>query len=337
MTWVAVAIGGATLVNGLMSSNAASNAASGATNAANQSNATNQAQFNQTRADATPWRNAGGASMNQLGYLMGLPGYGPQSQQGGSLGSSMGGPRTVMGGLPSGPEGWVPRPQPGVEGATAYGGPMMLNNDPSQPYDPSQLQAFFDAQGQGGGYGGQGGGVQGGSLGQAMGQDQGSPAYNSAMGGYGSLSTPFSATNFQTDPGYQFRLSEGAKALERSAASKGMTMSGAQQQALSRYNQGFASNEYGNVYNRYNNDQTNLFNRLSGIAGSGQQSNQYMGTLGANMANLNGQNSMGAATVSGNAGMYGAGQWGNALNTGANLWQQYVNGQTADANAMHFA
>ena len=333
MTWVAVAIGGgATLVNGMMSSNAASNAASGATNAANQSNATNQAQFNQTRADATPWRNAGGASMNQLGYLMGLPGYGPQSQQGGSLGSSMGGPRTVMGGLGTGPEGPQSQ-QSGIEGATANGGPLQLTNDQqnawaSSGYDPSMLQSFQDAWGQG---------VQGGSLGQAMGQDQGSPAYNSAMGGYGSLSTPFSATNFQTDPGYQFRLSEGAKALERSAASKGMTMSGAQQQALSRYNQGFASNEYGNVYNRYNNDQTNLFNRLSGIAGSGQQSNQYMGTLGANMANLNGQNSMGAATVSGNAGMYGAGQWGNALNTGANLWQQYVNGQTASANNMHFA
>lgn len=329
MTWVAVAIGGATLVNGLMSSNAASNAASGATNAANQSNATNQAQYNQTRADATPWRNAGGASMNQLGYLMGLPGYGPQ---GGSLGSSMGGPRTVMGGLGTGPEGRVPKQQSGIEGATANGGPLQLSNDQqsawaSSGYDPSMLQSFQDAWSQG----------QGGSLGSAMGQDQGSPAYNAAMGGYGSLSTPFSATNFQTDPGYQFRLSEGAKALERSAASKGMTMSGAQQQALSRYNQGFASNEYGNVYNRYNNDQTNLFNRLSGIAGSGQQSNQYMGTLGANMANLNGQNSMGAATVSGNAGMYGAGQWGNALNTGANLWQQYVNGQTADANAMHFA
>ena len=316
MAWVAVAVGGATLVNGMMSSNAASNAASGAQASANQANATNQAQYDQTRADATPWRNAGGASMNQLGYLMGLPGYGPQSQQGGSLGSSMGGPRTVMGGLGTGPEGRVPKQQSGIEGATANGGPLQLTNDQQSAWDQ---------------------GVQGGSLGQAMGQDQGSPAYNSAMGGYGSLSTPFSATNFQTDPGYQFRLSEGAKALERSAASKGMTMSGAQQEALSRSNQGFASNEYGNVYNRYNNDQTNLFNRLSGIAGSGQQSNQYMGTLGANMANLNGQNSMGAATVAGNAGMYGAGAMGNALNTGANLWQQYVNGQTAAANNMHFA
>src|SRR6266576_2845953 len=37
---------------------------------------------------------------------------------------------------------------------------------------------------------------------------------------FGSLNRDFSSSDFTTDPGYDFRLSEGAKALERSAASK---------------------------------------------------------------------------------------------------------------------
>ena len=309
MSWVAVAIGGSALLNYMGSSNAASAQTSAASNA----NATQQNMYNQTRADQTPWRNAGGSALGQLSYMMGLPGYG--GQQGASLGSSMGGPRTVMGGLPSGPEGWVPRPQPGVEGATANGGPLQLTNDQqsawaSSGYDPSMLQSFQDAWGQG---------VQGGSLGQAMGQDQGSPTYNPNIGSYGSLMTPFSQTNWQTDPGYQFRLSEGAKALERSAASKGMTMSGAQQQALSRYNQGFASNEYGNVYGRYNNDQTNQFNRLSSMAGLGQQANNSMANVGMNTANQIGSNQLGAGNANAAAWTAGTG----ALSNGLNSWGNY--------------
>ena len=37
----------------------------------------------------------------------------------------------------------------------------------------------------------------------------------------GEFATPFSKTNWQTDPGYQFRLGEGLKALDRQAAARG--------------------------------------------------------------------------------------------------------------------
>jgi len=52
--------------------------------------------------------------------------------------------------------------------------------------------------------------------------------------------------DFETSPGYQFRMDEGSKALDRSAASRGLLRSGAQQKAITAFGQGVASEEYGN-------------------------------------------------------------------------------------------
>lgn len=52
------------------------------------------------------------------------------------------------------------------------------------------------------------------------------------------------------DPGYQFRVSEGMKALERSAAAKGTLISGGQFKAAQQYGQNLASQEYQNAYER---------------------------------------------------------------------------------------
>lgn len=55
--------------------------------------------------------------------------------------------------------------------------------------------------------------------------------------------------DFQTTPGYQFRMDEGSKALDRSAASRGLLRSGAQQKAITDFGQNIASEEYGNYFN----------------------------------------------------------------------------------------
>ncbi len=57
--------------------------------------------------------------------------------------------------------------------------------------------------------------------------------------------------NFQADPGYAFRLAEGIKALEQSAAARGNLLSGTTGKALQRYGQGLASQEYSNAFNRF--------------------------------------------------------------------------------------
>ena len=52
------------------------------------------------------------------------------------------------------------------------------------------------------------------------------------------------------DPGYQFRLEEGRRALENAAAAKGMLRTGNTWKDLLRYGQGAASSEYDKVYGR---------------------------------------------------------------------------------------
>jgi hypothetical protein len=60
--------------------------------------------------------------------------------------------------------------------------------------------------------------------------------------------------NFEADPSYGFRLSEGLKALESSAAARGGLMSGGTGKALQRYGQDMASQEYGNAFQRFQQD-----------------------------------------------------------------------------------
>ena len=76
--------------------------------------------------------------------------------------------------------------------------------------------------------------------------------------------TPFAAptaADMGQDPGYQFRLSEGQRALERSGAARGVTNTGGNMKGLLDYGQQAASQEYGNVYNRnlntYNTNEAN--------------------------------------------------------------------------------
>jgi hypothetical protein len=52
------------------------------------------------------------------------------------------------------------------------------------------------------------------------------------------------------DPGYQFRLDQGRKALEQSAAGRGTLRTGGTLKDILGYGQNMASQEYGNVYNR---------------------------------------------------------------------------------------
>lgn len=165
----------------------------------------------------------------------------------------------------------------------------------------------------------------------------------------GSLSTPYSGTfnaptglTEENDPGYQARLKLGTDALQKSAAARGSVLTGGTAKALDSYAQDYASNEYGNVYNRaltdyttkynaYNNDQTNQYNKLAALSGVGQQQAQQLATQGQNASNnvtqnllTSGQNigqqinNAGAATASGYVGAGNA--WGGALGgIGSNL------------------
>ena len=92
--------------------------------------------------------------------------------------------------------------------------------------------------------------------------------------------------NFEASPGYNFRQTEGIKALDRSAASRGRLQSGAQDKAILDFGQGLASQEYGNYQNR-----------LSNLAGIGQTATGQTGQVGQYAAGQIGQSTQNAGTA----------------------------------------
>lgn len=86
---------------------------------------------------------------------------------------------------------------------------------------------------------------------------------------YGQLVAPF---EFEADPGYQFRMDEGQKAIERAAAARGNLLSGKTLKAVGRYGQDYASNEYDRAFGRDMATKSQRFNQLAGLAGYGPMS-----------------------------------------------------------------
>jgi hypothetical protein len=107
--------------------------------------------------------------------------------------------------------------------------------------------------------------------------------------------------DYTTSPGYQFRFNEGQRAVEGSAAARGMLMSGGTTKALERYGQGQATSDF-----------TDQFNRVASVAAGGQQTNATLGQLGRDAAQYAGD----AAMQAGNARASGYVGQANAINSG---------------------
>lgn len=149
---------------------------------------------------------------------------------------------------------------------------------------------------------------------------------------FGKYARDFGASDFQTDPGYAFRLSEGMKALDRTAAARGGLLSGATLKGAQRFNQDLASQEYQNAYNRYQTDRANQLNPLMGYAsGPGMSATAASSNAAQNFGAQTGQNlqDIGTARASGYLGS------GNALSgalTSAGNAYMYNNRTNALAN-----
>jgi hypothetical protein len=133
--------------------------------------------------------------------------------------------------------------------------------------------------------------------------------------------TPFGMDQFQADPGYAFRMSEGMKGLERSAAARGGLLSGGMLKGIQRFGQNLASDEYTNAFNRYQTERNARLNPLQSLAGVGQTASQQIGQAGQTMASNVGEamQSGAAARASGYVGQTNA--LTGALNTGLNYYQ----------------
>ena len=130
----------------------------------------------------------------------------------------------------------------------------------------------------------------------------------------------FGAGDYQADPGYAFRLSEGQKALDRQAAARGGLISGGALRAAQRYGQEMGSQEFGNAYNRaltgYNTgvaSENQLYNRQAALSGIGQTATNLVGQAGQNYGTSVGNALINQGANVGNARMAAASAYGSAL------------------------
>jgi hypothetical protein len=145
---------------------------------------------------------------------------------------------------------------------------------------------------------------------------------NTSADGYGSLMRDFSMADFQADPGYEFRRTEGMRGVENSAAARGGLLSGAALKAIQRYGQDLASQEYGNAYQRYNANQTNRYNRLAGVVNTSQGATNQVSNAASQFGQQQGANIIGAGNAQAAGTVGSANAWNNAISQGTNIYQQ---------------
>lgn len=138
--------------------------------------------------------------------------------------------------------------------------------------------------------------------------------------------TPEMFSKYQ-DPGYAFRMSEGIKALDRSAASRGGLMSGAQLKGINQYGQDLASQEYQNAYNRFQTSRTNTLNPFASLAGVAQSSANTLGTAAGQLGSQIGSNIIGAGNAAAAGQVGSANAIASGIGQGVNFYQnqQFMN------------
>lgn len=269
MTWGLVIGGTLAAAGAVAGAQGAKDAAKEQTKGGDAAIAENRRQYDQTREDFAPARETGSQALADIARGLGLPGY---SAPGTSAPLSF--------------EQWQQQnpqaPAPGVVQTIAgrvTGGRMPTPQDPRAAYD-QYVKGFQPTA-------------------APTGSDS-TPA--------GDFNRDFTIADFEAnkDPGYQFRMDEGQRALEGSAAAGSGIFNGATGRRLARYGQDYASGEYSNAYNRFNNDRTTRFNRLASIAGVGQTATSATANAGENASNNV------ADTIIGQANARAAGRVGSA-------------------------
>lgn len=311
----AVAIAGAAVVGGATSIIAGNKAASatkqGAEAAANASREGTalqvdeaRRQYDTTRGDFAPYREAGYGALGRLQELYGLP---VTSFPGGETRADPSGSSTPWAdgydhGAYKNIEGNAPQ---GVDwGAYVRSNPDALAQWSNQTPD---LQSFGGDINKFGAFHY----VNDGSRRDlAPYQQNTSPAARGATGTSGRSPTDI----IRETPGYEFRRSEGLRNIQRNAAARGILGSGGTLKALQRYGDGLASSEY-DAY----------ANRLAALAGVGQTATGSTAAAGANASNTisnaygtNAANIANAATNAGNATAAGYANVGSSINSGIN-------------------
>jgi hypothetical protein len=151
----------------------------------------------------------------------------------------------------------------------------------------------------------------------------------------------FGMKQFQADPGYNFRMAEGLKGLERSASARGLLQSGGTLKGIQQYGQNLASAEYDNAFSRYLSqrearlDPYRYLSSQGQAAAVGQAAN--VGSSGAALAeiaaargNASAAQAAGVAGAIGNA--FGSAAQGVGSYYASQPYMNYLNSITPSAN-----
>lgn len=295
--WTGIGIAAGALGGALISSNASGKASNAQSASAGQSIAEQQREYNQTRADNAPFLRTGTAANRRLGLLLGLPGMGPDEND----------------------QGYKAIYQPMVDQfdqahKDRFGMSIWDNRADASSRD-AQLERF-----------------------KQQARDQYAAQYGDPSAGdpaSGSLLRKFGIDDLNADPVYQsglkFGADQGRDAINARATAGGMYDSGATLKALTRFGNDYGSTKANESYNRFTNDQNNIFNRLSGVSGTGQVATGQVSAAGANMANNVGAAYEGAGNARAAGIVGGANAWGGAINNAYGAYNNYQNNQRLDA------
>lgn len=154
-------------------------------------------------------------------------------------------------------------------------------------------------------------------------------AAKSAAGGpstdpaYGSLTKQFTGADVATEPGYQFGLDEGQKAIDRAAAANGRYDSGQTLKALTRFGNDYAGTKFNEAFNRDAATKGQAYQFLAGQSGQGANAAGQQAGIGMNAAGAQGNYLTQGADAQA-AGAVGA---ANSLTGGVSNYLQYQNNE----------
>lgn len=140
--------------------------------------------------------------------------------------------------------------------------------------------------------------------------------------GTGYLTKQFGPEDFQAgiDPSYNFRLQQGNLATTNLANQAGGLIGGNALQGLINYGQGAASQEFGNVFNRFQTGRSNIYNNLASIAGLGQTSLGQTGQASSQAATGIGSSIAGAGSAIGAGQVAAANAYGSGFQGAGNAY-----------------
>lgn len=132
---------------------------------------------------------------------------------------------------------------------------------------------------------------------------------------------PFTMEKFQADPGYAFRLKEGLRALESSAAARGGLLSGNQMRGVTQFGQELGSQEFTNAFNRYQAERAARLNPLQSLTGMGQTTAQNLAGQAGQFGQAQAANAAAMGNIRASGYMNTANALTGALGQGVNYYQ----------------